>query len=432
VYLAARGDLDHFAGRLVMTLVTATPALCALPRISDDATWTIRRQMAMRSCKWDPQVGDVAVLAPLALQISPEALCELIRGAELLAGELVQAEAELVSRPDLHRQLGIPRAIRRILADDILPTPAAARVLRFDFHATDDGWRISEVNSDVPGGFTESSSLAAIMAKHYPGFAPTGNPADRWADVLAESIRPEGHIALLSAPGYMEDLQIMAYLRILLELRGCRATLARPESIRWDQGSASIRCADHSATPLDAIIRFYQAEWLARLPVKNQWRYFFRGGHTPVGNPGTAILTESKRFPLIWSALATALPTWRKYLPQTCDPRDAPWRTDDRWLVKSAYCNTGDTVAFRDQLTPRDWQRFARAITWNPTGWVAQQRFCTLPVETDLGPMYPCVGVYTINGKFSGIYGRMSPKPLIDFSAMDVAVLKRVEDESNP
>ena len=37
--------------------------------------------------------------------------------------------------------------------------------------------------------------------------------------------------------------------------------------------------------------------------------------------------------------------------------------------------------------------------------------------------MYPCLGVYTIDGRAAGIYGRIAPKPFIDYAAVDVAVL---------
>jgi hypothetical protein len=37
--------------------------------------------------------------------------------------------------------------------------------------------------------------------------------------------------------------------------------------------------------------------------------------------------------------------------------------------------------------------------------------------------MYPCIGVYTVNGRAAGAYGRLSWRQVIDFSAVDVAVL---------
>ena len=72
------------------------------------------------------------------------------------------------------------------------PRDSAARVLRFDFHWTCDGWRISEVNSDVPGGFSEASELPALMAVYNTRTQPAGNPGAAWADAIAASV-PTGH-----------------------------------------------------------------------------------------------------------------------------------------------------------------------------------------------------------------------------------------------
>jgi hypothetical protein len=156
----------------------------------------------------------------------------------------------------------------------------------------------------------------------------------------------------------------------------------------------------------------------------------FVGGKTPVANPATAILTENKRFPLVWDKLATQLPTWRKILPETRDPRDAPWAGSDDWILKTAFCNTGDTVCMRELVNPSQWRKAARWARWLPGNWIAQRRFTATPIDSPAGPIFPCVGVYVINGKSAGIYGRYAAKPLIDFSAVDVAVL--IEDETAP
>jgi hypothetical protein len=42
--------------------------------------------------------------------------------------------------------------------------------------------------------------------------------------------------------------------------------------------------------------------------------------------------------------------------------------------------------------------------------------------------MFPCLGVYTVNGRAAGIFGRMAPGPLIDFAAIEVAVLRDVDE----
>ena len=46
-----------------------------------------------------------------------------------------------------------------------------------------------------------------------------------------------------------------------------------------------------------------------------------------------------------------------------------------------------------------------------------------MPDSSPAGPIYPCIGIYTVNGCPKGIYGRFSYTPVIDFAAVDVAVL---------
>jgi hypothetical protein len=381
----------------------------------------LRRRMILDGYKWDPQVGDISTLAAFPLLMPKREWKQIATLAEQLAAELMVAESELLVRPELHRHLGLPWKLRRLLrrADRVPPTPAAGRLLRFDFHWTTDGWRISEVNSDVPGGLTEASILPRLMADYFPGIAPAGDPAGRWADEIAAAAPSGSRIALLSAPGYMEDLQIMAYLSSLLAERGMSPSLCDSRRLRWEDGP-----------PFSAIVRFYQGEWLSQLPRRCGWQNFFLGGDIPVANPGIAILTESKRFPLVWDQLSAPMTIWRQLLPETRDPRDAPWRDDDSWLIKSAYCNTGDTVAMRELLSLKEWRAFRRAVNWTPSRWVAQRRFVTLPVESPIGPIFPCLGVYTINGLAAGCYVRFSPNPLIDYAAIDIALLVSEEEES--
>src|SRR5690242_18831540 len=117
--------------------------LVALPELPPEIFHRIRRRMVLDCCKWDPQVGDVSTLAPFALSISRATWRQLSAWSEAMSHEALAAEAELLRRPDLHRQLGLPRRIRRLLRreGESHPSPAAARTIRFDFHWTTDGWR---------------------------------------------------------------------------------------------------------------------------------------------------------------------------------------------------------------------------------------------------------------------------------------------------
>ena len=174
--------------------------------------------------------------------------------------------------------------------------------MRFDFHFTTEGWRISEANSDVPGGFSEASHFTMLMAEHFPDLQLAGNPAAAWTNALSRVAGPNGVVALLSAPGYAEDQQVVSFLAARLRDRGCVAHPAKPEQIRWVKARAYLDTAWHRGL-LDAIVRFYQVEWLPRLPLRVEWSYLLRGGRTPVGNPAAAVISESKRFPLAWDRL---------------------------------------------------------------------------------------------------------------------------------
>jgi glutathionylspermidine synthase len=384
----------------------------------------IRRKAILEHCKWDPQVGDTSTLADFPLLMSQDVWQELAETAEALCAEGIAAENELLHRPDVLERIGWPRKLRKILVrcGDTERTPATARTMRFDFHFTTEGWRISEVNSDVPGGFTEASSFTQMMAVHYAEAAPAGNPLEAWVESIVRAAGENSTIALLTAPGFMEDLQIMAYLAGHLRERGCQTHLAAPHQLGWRDGKACLRSSWHRGRA-DAIVRFYQGEWLAKLWRGIGWTNLFHGGQTPVANPGYAVVLENKRFPLVWDELQTPLPTWRKLLPETRDPREAPWQIDESWLVKTALCNTGDTVSIRSILDEMRWQHVSRQVRRRPVEWVAQRRFQTIPLETPMGMMHPCLGVYTINGRAAGCYARLSRGAVVDFAAVDVALL---------
>ncbi len=378
----------------------------------------IRRAMAIHHFKWDAQVGDVDALASFPILISKSEWSMLASAAEALTREMISAETHVAADKRASDLLGVPRAIRPLLprlADEA--TPSLGRIVRFDFHPTPNGWRISEANSDVPGGFTEASSFTSMMADAH-GNAMTGDPARRWLDAIAT--RAED-IALLVAPGWLEDSQVVAFLEKGLRHRGCAPQVVAPHQLHWSNGNAYLEDQE-----LDAIVRFHQVEWLARLPSHCDWHPYFVGGKTLVGNPGIAITSESKRFPLAFNALDLAMPTWQSLLPETRDPRDVNWR-DDEWILKGAFGNTGDNVHVRSQMTKLAWARAALSAKLQPSAWVAQRRFDSPPIDTPDGPRHVCIGVYTIDGVAAGAYARLSSRAMIDFAAIDVAVL--LEDE---
>jgi hypothetical protein len=391
------------------------------PALGPSAFGEVRRTMELDCFKWDAQVGDVTALARFPLLVARSTWDELAALARSLAAELAEAEREAAGRPELFGRIGLPRALARLFREGA-PAPAAARVLRFDFHFTKEGWRISEVNSDVPGGFTEATHFTRLVSEHTGAGRPAGDPTRAVVDALARAAGPGGAVALLSAPFYVEDQQVVAHLAVRLRERGLAAHLCSVQQLRWQEGSARVETARYRG-PVGAVVRFYQAEWLPRLPCRQAWAPLLAGGLAPVVNPGAAALTESKRFPLVFDDLQSPMPTWRRLLPETRAPEDAPFASDDGWLVKSAYSNTGDSVSFRGAMSRAAWTRQVWSVRLRPGAWVAQRRFEVVPVETPDGPQAPCIGVYTIDGEPAGAYARISGRPVIDYAASDVALL---------
>jgi hypothetical protein len=260
------------------------------------------------------------------------------------------------------------------------------------------------------------------MAEHYPWLRPSGAPGPRWIDAILARAPREPTGALIYAAGFTEDLQVVSYAAKLLEARGCRALLAQPQHLRWRDGRAHLD-ADWHRGPVDFVVRFFQAEWLPRLPRRVEWRPLIAGATTPVANPGTAVLLESKRFPLTWERLATPLPTWRRLLPRTCALPSSASRADASWVLKSAYSNNGDDVLNRELTPAAEWRKATRWLGWSRGQWLAQRRFESQPIETPWGAMHACIGVYTIEGVAAGMYGRVSHHPIVDYRSSDAAVL---------
>ena len=389
-------------------------------RLPEDDFARLRQRAIFDCCKWDPQVEDVCTIAAFPLLLSRDAWNELVSLAQSLARETLAAEAELLQRPELLARLGLPRralrALERVRTEGA--TAGLARLMRFDFHFTSDGWRISEVNSDVPGGLNEASGIPPLIAPWYPEASAVGHPADAYVDELLRGLPSGATVALLHATAYSDDSQMMTYLARRLAARGARGVLASPAAVRWRNGVAEIG----SARP-DALVRFFPADWLADLPWATGWPAFYAGGRTPVSNPATALVTQSKRWPLVWDALHTPLPAWRALLPETRDPRDVPWRTSDEWVVKPVLGRVGEDVAIPGLLPDKEWRRVRRDCGWHPGRWVAQRRFRITPLELEDGAVFPCAGMYTVGERVIGAYGRVARRPMIDGRAEDAAIL---------
>jgi glutathionylspermidine synthase len=398
-----------------------------LPR---NAWLSLQRRAIFDYCKWDIQCGDHSVLAPFPLLMERETASYLNETAETLARETLTAEAEILQRPELIERLSLPRAIRRALKENVGDSFVSQdlRVMRFDFHPTPTGWRISEVNADVPGGFVEASGWNSLFAENWQGACAPPAPSEAYARAIRKVTGPNGFVALVHATAYSDDRQVMQHLAQCLAKQGLHACLLSPSHLRWDNGHAEI-CASFASGRPDAIVRFFPAEWLPNLSKKEYWKPYFRGSKTALSNPGTAIVPQTKRFPLVWDALRADLSLWRKLLPNTCEISEIRPTIDDSWVLKPALGRVGEGIEIQG-VTPSDsFRKILKSAHQRPQEWVAQERFNILPIATDTGEKYPCIGVFTIGGKAAGFYGRIADSPIITQHAQDAAVVLKSTGE---
>ncbi len=135
--------------------------------------WKEYRKRVLLDCRdCDIQRENYFNLARFPLLMEPEEWQTLTTLSEKLTKEALALERELILRTDLHEKLGLPAEIRKALqkcAGQCRPE-GAARLMRFDFHFTPEGWRITEVNADVMGGLIEGGSFTELMAPYYPNF----------------------------------------------------------------------------------------------------------------------------------------------------------------------------------------------------------------------------------------------------------------------
>lgn len=386
----------------------------------------IRKCAIFDCCKWDIQSEDHPVLADFALLLDRNEWTKIAGLAEQLASETLAAESELISRCDLHKRLALPRAIRHALARcaEVGSPSGVARVMRFDFHYTSAGWCISEVNSDVPGGFIEASGFAELMAPYYPGSIAPPNPARVYAAAIISAASASGLIAFVHATAHYDDRQVMDYLAKQIAGSGLQCQMVSPAHLRWESGLARIACSFASGTP-SVLVRFFPAEWFADLRPVAAWEPWFAGGHTPMSNPATALLTQSKRFPLAWLDLRTPLRTWRSLLSETRSPEEIPAKQADLWVFKPVFGRVGEDVAIAGVTSPKNYAELLTQARRHPHRWVAQRRFEDIPLQVREGTRNISIGVFTVDGRAAGAYGRIATKPLIDNEAQDVAVLLR-------
>jgi glutathionylspermidine synthase len=369
-------------------------------------------------------VGDVCTIAKYALLLDEQTADALNTAAEALAAETMAMEQALLQRPELYRALGLSRPLRRALRAACSADPGL-RLLRFDFHPCVDGWRLSEVNSDVPGGWAEASLLPELVGDALSMPLRRSERfrfqlGDALCAALCERVPEGGLIGMVHATSYADDRQVMQFLADRLIAAGRRAQMMAPDHLDWR--------AAGGARGVQAMVRFFPAEWLPRLPRRSDWTRFFTHP-VPACNHATALLTQSKRLPLLWSRLGVSCPSWQRWLPETVEARWSVLAAEaSEWVLKPAWGRVGESITLPGSMKAKNVALAWLSASFAPEQWLMQRRFHSLPLQMGMGWGHVCVGVFTLGGRALGYYGRLSTRQRIDEGAQDLAVLVGVEE----
>ena len=410
-----------------------------LIQIPPDKYDDYRRQVIFHGYKWDPQFLDNNTIAKHVLVITEEEHRELIKLTEKLEQETNEAEEFLNHNLKLIKPLAIPRPLRKNLKKMKNYTPEKhIRLTRYDFHPTVEGnWALSEVNSDVPGGFAEASLMPQIAA----GLFPNHNFrlidfSDIFIKAITEKVKPGGKIIFIHCTSYSDDRQPMQLIGDKLDKLNYKIIYAAADHLRFENNKAYC-ILDGNEGEVDAIIRFTPLEWLIGIKPKRWFGYF--DTETLSCNHPVAIFAQTKRFPFVWDNLekqGISLPTWRELLPETIEVKDAkPSRWDaenkDGFIYKPVYGRVGEKISIKEACRDDEYEMIIKEVRKKPHRYLAQKRFTSKPLIDENGDSFHvCLGSYCVDGSAAGYFARITKVPRIDSSAADIPVLIECSEEN--
>ena len=365
-----------------------------------------RYDVMFRAYKWDLQAGEHSTIGDLTLLLSCEDAEFLKYTALRLYHETIELECAIKQRPELAVKMGISEQMAQQLSSCPYDADKHIRMMRFDFHPTEEGWCISEVNSDVPAGYPEASILPLLTARYFEGCTPYGNLGEVLSSRLIRHLPPGGTVAYIHDTHIVEDYQILRFIGDILDAKGYRSIYLSPSNIKWE-GSVP-----HG---IDAIMRYYPVEWM-ECSTDIQWQRFL-DTDTPSCNHPIALLTQSKRLPLIWGELDIDVPAWKTFLPETICPMAQP--NTSEWILKPAFGRVGEGINMPGTVSDEENDDIMASAVRSPEQWVAQKMFRSKPVNGK----HICLGVFVVDGIFSGFYARASEYARIDENAADIPVL---------
>ena len=314
--------------------------------------------------KWDPQFLDHNTIANYVLVLSQEEYKELKQLTEDIDKETIMAEEFLNSHLEFAKKLELSRKLKKeIQSMSNYDKNKHIRLMRYDFHPiTSGGWVVSEVNSDVPGGFAEASLMPQVAKEIISKKGKDNN--EYWFDnfgenlvnAIIEKVPIGGRIMMVHCTCYSDDRQVMQFLGDQLKESGYQVIYGAADHLRFDGENKIARSIlDGNEGKIDAIIRFNPLEWVKDIKPKH-WPGYFNTQTTSCNHP-IAIFAQTKRFPFVWDILEEhniSMSTWRKLLPQTMEIKDYKKVKDkENYIYKPVYGRVGEKIGIKEACTKK-------------------------------------------------------------------------------
>jgi len=391
-----------------------------------------RLNLMLDCYKWDPQFEDNNTIAKHVLVLTQQEHKLLIDLLEKLDKETIEAENTINQHPKLICKLLLPKNIQKEVFSMKNYNPNQhIRLMRYDFHPTIDGtWAVSEVNSDVPGGFAESSFMPKLALNYVDEKNLTYfDFSKQMVQAIKNKVKANGTIMMVHCSCFSDDRQVMQFLGDRLKEEGFEVLYGTGDHVRFKDNQA-YSILDGHQKPLDGIFRFTPVEWLSEIK-PNHWSGFFTTT-TPSCNHPVSILVQTKRFPFIWKQLDKLnvdLTYWQKLLPTTI-PAWKAWKQKG-FIFKPCCGRVGENISIKESCTKKEYRQIIWRVITTPWKYIAQKKFISEPLQFDGEQYHLCLGVYSVEGKFAGYYARVSKTARIDSNAADIAVLIEKEDKKD-
>ena len=396
-----------------------------LIKIPEDRYYDYKIQAMFDCYKWDPQFCDNNTLSRYVLVLSKEENKELIELTQKLDNETRLAEEYLNKNTKIAKKLLLPKKILEQIPNmQNYDKTQNIRLMRYDFHPSINGnWVVTEVNSDCPGGFAESSLLPNVAREfidipnlEYNSFG------ERMVEAINKKLNKKGTIMMIHCTCFSDDRQVMQYMGDRLKKEGYNIIYGAADHINFKNKKAYC-ILENNQTSIDLIFRFTPLEWLIQMNPR-RWDGYFSSLTKSCNHP-ISIYAQSKRFPFVWDDLEKAginMKTWRSLLPETFEVKNTILK--DGYIYKPVYGRVGEKISIKEACKDDEYEKILKDVKKHPKQYLIQKKFESNPLKTKDGKQYHiCIGSYTIEGEHAGYYARMSQYPRIDSYAEDIPVL---------